>query len=286
VNFVSFRQFYDDIATWERELPYFDAICGIPRSGLIPAAYIALRRNIRMVELTDLLREPEGAITRAPLRKTNPIVRDNRKFGNRLLIVDDSSSDRSVTIAGLREQLAAQTALNVSYAAVYRASERSKVDYFFREVPQLRMFEWNWFRHWQLKTALLDMDGVLCEDWSGPPEQNNDPAFRNHLRTAKSLYLPDVPVRSIVTSRLERYRAEIMQWLESHGVQYSRLIMHPARSPEERRALGDHASRKAKAYIQSPDSSLFVESDIRQARVIHEQSNRPVLCTDSMELLS
>jgi len=131
VNFVSFRQFYADIAVWERELPYFDAVCGIPRSGMIPAAYIALRRNIRLVELTDLLRKPEGAISQAPIRQTNPIIRYRQKPGNRLLIVDDTSSDQSVTITGLREQLAGQTTLDISYAAVYRASANSKVDLFF-----------------------------------------------------------------------------------------------------------------------------------------------------------
>jgi len=286
MNFVSFQRFYDDIAAWERQLPKFDAVCGIPRSGMIPAGYIALRRNIRLVELTDLLREPLDAILRAPIRDTNPIVKYNRQVGRRLLIVDDSSSDQSVTINGLREKLSDQMALDITYAAVYRASESSKVDLYYREVPQLRMFEWNWFRHWQLKTAMLDMDGVICENWTGPPEQNDDPAFREHLNNAKPLYVPDVPIRTIVTSRLERYRAETQNWLERHNVHYQRLIMHPAKTPEARRQSGDHAQRKAAAYLQNPDSSLFVESDIRQARIIHERSSRPVLCTDTMELLS
>ena len=55
MNFVSVQQLYDDMAAWERTLPHFDAVCGVPRSGMIPAAYISLRRNIRLVELTDLL---------------------------------------------------------------------------------------------------------------------------------------------------------------------------------------------------------------------------------------
>lgn len=285
MNFVNYKQLYADMSVWERELPHFDAVCGIPRSGLIPAAYIALRRNIRMVDLTDLLRQPEGAIERALIRESNPIIRYGRKFGNRLLIVDDSSSSQSVTITKLKVQLASQTALDIRYAAVYRASESSRVDYFFKEIPQLRLFEWNWFRHWQLQTALLDMDGVICEDWTGPPEKNNDPEFRKHLCTVKPLYLPDVPVKAIVTSRLERYRAETAKWLEQHGVIYGQLIMHPAKTPEERRALHDHGKRKAEAYIKNADSSLFVESDIRQAEVIHKLSQRPVLCTDTMTLL-
>lgn len=286
MNFVSMEEFYRDIALWERNLPKFDAVCGVPRSGMIPAAYIALRRNIRLVELNDLLREPEGAIERAPLRETNPIVRYGRRFGNKLLIVDDSSSTNSVTFTGLREKLADQTALDISYGAVYRASEKSKVDFFYREIRLPRMFGWNWYRHWWLQHALLDMDGVLCEDWMGDEEKDSDPIFMEHLKHAKPLFLPDVPVKAIVTSRLQRYRKETEDWLRRHGVQYKHLIMHPAATPEARRKAADHAERKAHAYDKDKESVLFVESDIRQAKKIHNYTGKPVLCIDTMEMLN
>jgi uncharacterized HAD superfamily protein len=286
MNFVSVQQLYDDMAAWERTLPHFDAVCGVPRSGMIPAAYISLRRNIRLVELTDLLREPKGAIERAPLRETNPIVKYNSRVGNRLLIVDDSSSENSVTFTGLREQLAEQTALDVSFGAVYRAAPASKVDFYHREITLPRMFGWNWYRHWWLQHALLDMDGVLCEDWKHRPEKNHDAEFVQHLKEVKPLYIPDVPIRAIVTSRLERYRKETQDWLWRHGVTYQRLIMHPARTPEERRQLNDHAERKAAAYAAQKDAVLFVESDIRQATKINQITKRPVLCIDTMEMLN
>jgi uncharacterized HAD superfamily protein len=286
MNFVGIDQFYLDITAWERLLPQFDAVCGVPRSGLIPAAYIALRRNIRLVELTDLLRQPEGAIERAPIRETNPIIKFNRRCGNRLLIVDDSSSEQSVTFTGLREKLANQTTLDISYGSVYRAAPNSKVDYYFREVPLPRMFGWNWYRHWWLSFTILDIDGVLCEDWQGPPEKDHDDLFRDHLKNVRPLYLPHVPVKAIVTSRLERYRNETEEWLRRHGVHYQQLVMHPAKTPEERRSMNDHASRKAAVYAQNKDAVLFVESDIRQARKIHQLTSRPVLCIDTMEMLS
>ena len=284
MNFVSMQQLYDDVAAWERTLPTFDAVCGVPRSGMIPAAYIAIRRNIRLVELNDLLREPEGAIDRAPIRETNPIIRHNKRYENRLLIVDDSTSENSVTMSYLQEKLKDQTALDITYGAVYRAAPSSKVDLFYRDVPLPRMFGWNWYRHWWLQHAILDMDGVLCEDWKGPPEQNQDEAFMQHLRTAKPLYIPDVHVTAIVTSRLERYRKETQKWLERHGVMYQKLIMHPGPTPEARRKAGDHAERKAAAYMQFKDTVLFVESDVRQARKIHQLTKKPVLCVDTMEM--
>jgi uncharacterized HAD superfamily protein len=127
---------------------------------------------------------------------------------------------------------------------------------------------------------------VLCEDWKGPPEKNNDELFSAHLKNARPLYIPHVPIRAVVTSRLERYRKETENWLQRHGVHYRDLIMHPAKTPEERRAMNDHSARKAAAYMQSDDTVLFVESDIRQARTIHQLTSRPVLCIDTMEMLS
>jgi len=277
-------ELYRDMALWEQQLPKFDAVCGVPRSGMIPAAYIALRRNIRLVELNDLLANPEGAIERAPIRDTNPIVRYGQKPGTRLLIVDDASSEESVTFTGLREKLADQKSLDISYGAMYRASAKSKVDYFFKEINFPRMFGWNWYRHWWLQHAMLDMDGVLCEDWEGPPERDKDIRFENHLKSAKPLYIPDVPVKRIVTSRLERYRKLTERWLTRHGVIYGELIMHPAKTPEERRARADHARRKADVYAADPDAVLFVESSQKQARAINEITNKSVLCVDTMEM--
>ncbi len=287
MNFKSYEDFYSDIAAWERQLPEFDAVCGVPRSGLIPAAYIALRRNIRLVAISDLLNKPEGAISRAPLRNNNPKLRFKTSYGNRLLIVDDSSSDQSVTFSRLRNLLEDQQYLEISYGAVYRASSQSKVDHYYQELPQPRMFGWNWHRHWGLQSALLDMDGVICEDWAGPPEQAEDEDFVRHVESAKPLYLPEVPVLGIVTSRIERYRQQTAAWLARHGVRYRHLVMHPASTPEERRQMRDHAERKGWALRDSPRATMFVESDIRQARTIAQMNTgKPVLCTDTMEVLN
>jgi uncharacterized HAD superfamily protein len=286
MNFVSWSQFHADIAAWERLLPEFDAVCGVPRSGLVPAAYIALRRNIRLVDLSDLMRRPEGVIRRATLRDSNPIVKNRKPYGNKLLIVDDSSSPRSFTFNDLREKLKDQTSLSISYGAVYRASETSQLDFYFKEIPLPRIFGWNWCRHFHMKTALVDMDGVLCEDWKHRPEMNDDPEFVQHIDTVNPLYLPDWPIMGIVTSRIERYRPQTEAWLRKHGVHYNRLIMHPAPTPELRRQANDHAERKALVYRKAKDASLFVESDVRQAKEIFRLTQRPVLCTDTMTMFS
>ena len=287
IHFKSYEEFHKDIVAWERQLPEFDAVCGVPRSGLIPAAYLATRRNIRMVDLCRLLEDPTDIITRSPLRDVNPVMRQAKPYRNRLLIVDDTSSEDSVTFTGLREKLANVEDLEITFAAVYRASAKSKVDLYYEEIPQPRMFGWNWFRHWNLRSSMLDMDGVLCEDWQSRPELDVDPEFEEHVKNVKPLYLPDVPVQAIVTSRIERYRVLTEQWLKRHNVCYNWLIMHPAVTPELRRKMGDHAERKAIAYTKgfnSKKTTLFIESDERQAHKIAAISKRPVLCTDVMKM--
>jgi uncharacterized HAD superfamily protein len=286
VNFVSLEQFYKDIAAWEPTLPHFDAVCGVPRSGLIPAAYLALRRNVRFVELGSLLHQPEGIIERSGLRESNPVVKLNKPYGNKLLIVDDASSENSITFTDLRSRLANQKSLEISYAAVYRAAPSSRVDYYYREVPHPRMFGWNWWRHTNMKSAVLDMDGVICEDWKSRPEMNEDPEFENHVVNAKPLYIPGWPVLAISTSRIERYRKQTQEWLAKHKVYYEKLIMHPAPTPEARRKMNDHAQRKATTYHKNPHALIFVESDKNQAEKIFKLTQRPVLCVDTMFMFS
>lgn len=285
MNFVNYQQFFADISAWERQLPDFDAVCGVPRSGLIPAAYIALRRNIRLVEFGQLLAAPAEAISSATIRKNNPLTRIHTTLGNRLLVVDDASSDLSVTFTTLRRQLQ-DAKLQITYGAVYRASSSSKVDLYFREVPAPRLFEWNVWRHSMLCNVLSDMDGVLCEDWKGPAEVTNDAAFISHVKNAKPLYIPARRLRAVVTSRLEQYRGMTEDWLSKHNVKYQQLIMHPAATPELRRKLHDHAERKAKVYKEDTKASLFIESSKTQAEAIYKLTGKPVLCTDTMTMLA
>jgi len=288
INFKSYEDLYRDMAIWEPLLPKFDAVCGVPRSGLIPAAYLATRRNVRMVDLCRLLSDPVNIIARSPLRSNNPIMRSNRPFGNKLLIVDDATSDKGVTFQNIRSQLDTfKHDLDVSYASVYRGAEATHADLYYETIPHPRMFGWNWFRHWNLRQSMVDCDGVLCEDWKSRPEENEDPEFEDHVNNAKPLYIPDNPVQAIVTSRIEKYRKGTELWLKRHGVKYNTLIMHPAETPEQRRKMGDHAERKAMAYAKgykSKSTILFIESDEKQAKRIAQITKKPVLCTDVMRM--
>lgn len=283
MQFVSYTQLLADLQKFERTLPEFDMVCGVPRSGMIAASYLALQRNVRLVSLDSLLCDQTLAMSFSSLRFNNPSKNENT--GNKLLIVDDSCSDKSVTMTELREKLKVYTDLDIRYAAVYRASPESKVDFYFREIPMPRLFQWNWLRHRILSETLFDMDGVLCEDpafdESAEPEK-----FLEHIANARPLYLPKIKIRGIVTSRLEKYRKQTEAWLLKHKLRYGFLLMHPAKTPQERRAAKNHGKVKAESYRKDLSAKLFVESDSRQAQEIFNLTQRPVLCPGTMVCLS
>jgi hypothetical protein len=285
LNFVSWPEFFRDVKAFEKELPPFDAVCGVPRSGLFPASYIAMTRNIRLVEYHNLMQLPNMCIQLATsmLRESNPIVRSNKAIGNRLLVIDDSCSADSVTVKHIKSTLASHIHnVDVTYAAVYRESEKSQVDFWHMSIPQPRIFEWNWLRNWKMTSAMFDMDGVLCEDWFGD-ELNEGSKYKQHLLDAKPLYIPQVPILAVVTNRLEKYRPETEAWLKRHDVNCKYLIMHPAETPQQRREANDYSKRKADAYMQEPGALVFVESCLNQSARIREITNRPVLCTNYVD---
>jgi len=247
------------------------------------ASMIAMLRNIRLVELEQVLSlGPVEAINNAPLRANNPLLR--KPHGSRLLIVDDSSSPNAVTMNLIKTKLADYP--DVYYGAVYGSPDSKVLDFCYAKLPQPRMFEWNFFRHFLLTECLLDLDGVICEDYiNNRPETDRDPSFYKHLAEAKPLYLPAYRVKGIVTSRLERYRKETEDWLQRHGVEYGYLSMNPSSSPEERRMLCNHAEYKAKAYQADGTAKLFIESCWKQALSIKRLTDKPVLCIETMNLV-
>ena len=126
------------------------------------------------------------------------------------------------------------------------------------------------------------MDGVLCVD---PTDEQNDDGekYIEFILNAKPLYIPTFKINSIVTSRLEKYRAQTEQWLKKHNVQYENLYMLDLPSMKERRRLKCHAEFKAKIYAQKEDCSYFIESDRKQAQQIAYMTGKQVICVTTDE---
>lgn len=251
-----------------------DLIVGVPRSGLLVANYLAVLMNKPITDFEGLFQNrliATGSTKR--MDKSIVSISECRKI---LILEDSVSSGESINKCKRRIAEACMD-IEVIYCAAYVAPDKIKeVDIYFEILGSPRVFEWNIFHHQGvLKNACFDMDGVLCQDPSST-ENDDGENYLNFLQTAKRKIIPTCQIGYIVTSRLEKYRAETEDWLKDNGVEYGQLIMLDA-TAEERREKGLHAKYKAEIY-QKLNSSLFIESDEKQAAEIHSLTKKPVYC--------
>ena len=231
---------------WLRGLPSdLELIVGIPRSGLLAASLLALHLNLPMTDVEGLI---EGRVLQPGPRYAAGVAGLLDKPTN-VLVVDDSVLFGS-QIQAVKERIgAAGLPHTVRYAALYPApGSEHHVDFFFEIVEAPRCFEWNLMHHpWVLSKTCMDIDGVLCRD---PTDAENDdgPEYQRFLLRADRRYLPSVPVRWLVTSRLEKYRAPTEDWLAANGVEYGELLMMDYPDMAARRAANAYASFKAEIY--------------------------------------
>lgn len=258
-----------------------DLVVGIPRSGMLVASIIALKQNLPLTDLYSFLRNDDLKKGSTRTYKHAELVKP--RDAKKILLVDDSiSSAKSMRAAD--EQVRAIYGGQVLTMAVFaERHNRHHVDMYLELVEQPRVFEWNVMHHPFLAQACLDIDGVLCVD---PTNEENDdgPKYRDFLSCTRPLFIPSVKVAHLVTSRLEKYRAETEEWLERNGVQYGTLHMLDLPTAEERRRLNIHHKFKAEVYANQPLTRLFVESEVRQAVEIMKLSRKPVYCIETNEM--
>ncbi len=194
---------------------------------------------------------------------------------------DDSVFSGSALEKARRRIEASPLADRVVYGAAFVVpSATTLVDIACEIVPPPRVFSWNLMSHSVLARSCLDIDGVLCLDPT--PEQNDDgPNYRAFLESAVPHMLPSQPVQAVVTSRLEKYRAETERWLGEHGVVCETLHMLDLPDAAARQAANAHAAFKASVYRKS-DAILFIESNPNQAREIARASQKAVVCTGDL----
>ncbi len=270
MRFITYNQLVIDVINWAQELDQdYDAIVGIPRSGMLVANILALHWNIKLGSLDGFLRCTflQGG------------HRDHTREVRKVLIVDDSiNTGKSIAKA---KKLTRTLPFEMHYGAPYiRGLMKSWLHY--RIVPLPRIFQWNVFNHYWLRRACVDIDGVLCRD---PTQEENDDGirYRHFISTAPPRHLPRVEILSLVTNRLEKYRPETEAWLKKWNVRCQNLIMLDLPNKQERIKQGAHINHKATIY-KDEKYSLFLESSERQSKGIAEVTGKPVLCTDTMEL--
>ena len=252
-----------------------DLLVGIPRSGMLPANMIALFLNKRLTDIDTFIQgrtynagERGQYINNSPVRK--------------VLVVDDSvATGAAMTLA--KNKLAPLTDKFdfLFMAPIVSSCGKDMVDIYCEVIDDCRFFEWNVFHHGLLKNACVDIDGVLNTD----PEYDDDgPVYMQFLHNATPLFVPSVPVGTLVTCRLEKYRQPTEEWLKKYNVLYDNLIMLPFSSKEERLKWGKHGEYKARYYAQS-QCILFIESSKQQADIIANISHKHVFCVETNELI-
>jgi orotate phosphoribosyltransferase len=265
-----------------RSIP-FDVIVHIPRSGTIPASLIA-----------TYLCKPFQSIDEFCARL--PLITRKSEFEttNRILVVDDSihqGIQLKENIARIRK---ARPDAQIQTLSIYdnvRGKPTRQFDCDYRLFEHGHNSKDHYFMPWFLwKTSWLDkvavdMDGVLCRDCTRE-EDDDAQNYQSFLESADLKFKPlekdNIKIGAIVTGRLEKYRPQTEAWLKAHKIKYKQLLMMPANTKEERKALNP-AIWKGKTYASIPQS-LFVESSIREAQIIRDVSCKTVYCIDNSEV--
>ena len=284
INFRSIADLDADILAGIPRLPdRIDLVVGIPRSGMLAASILALHLNCALTDVDGFTNGRIFSRGHSRMALSNGIISSVEDAAS-ILVLDDSVYSGK-EMEKVRLQLAdLGIGRKIFFAAVYVSRQtKAKVDFYFKEMSNPRIFEWNMMHHAALEEACIDMDGVLCRD---PTEAENDdgPKYQEFLAHAEPFLLPTVPVGYIVTCRLEKYRPETEVWLADHNVKYKKLIMMDFPTKKARIESGSHAAFKALACRRF-DAKLFIESDEAQAMEIANGAMVDVFCVKTQRLI-
>ena len=279
MNYKSICDLSKDIVNNIHRIPHdVDLVVGVPRSGLLVANMIALFLNIQITDVDGLLSDHiiSCGNTKKPNGKGNILhVSDCKKI---LVVEDTVYSGTSIKSVKDRIENSHLSCEILFFAAYVSPGKESLVDLYLQVIPSPRVFEWNLFHSSVLEYSCVDIDGVLCAD---PSEDENDDGeqYRRFLESAAPKIIPSQQIKYIVSSRLEKYRAETEKWLAQHHILYEKLFLLDV-TAEERRKKGLHAVFKSKIYQQS-GCALFIESSASQAAYISGNTGKPVYCTEN-----
>lgn len=273
-------------------------ICGVARSGMMPAAAIAAHMHLPLYYVS---KEGQFGSVGHGIRFNSEVdtdggftEREKVELDGPLFVVDDSVHD-GMTYWMVRKHLPSDHLFNSVYL---KPGREMFVDHYAKMCPSPHLFEWNLLNTLMMAPleetelvdpylghgAALDFDGIICQDpqWGDDRVDNLDWL----LALKPNKYIPRrCRVQLIVTNRLEKWRDATDEWCKKWGVSYKKMIMSPYESAEERDKHYPQCAveLKGKAFLES-ECNLFIESDPLQAQLIHEYSKKPVLCPGSAQL--
>ncbi len=246
-------------------------IIGIARSGLIPASILATVLHTPLWSIdqkTGELFNLSGGARFDPLS----IVSDG------IIYIVDDSSWTGVALKNTRKYVQELFPnKEIKTVCIYKSSITQEVD-ICELAPQHHFFEWN-INNAVFKTV-HDLDGVLCRDFTIEEDSTDEfyiPTMETMLGTkCKPLKSPV----NIITARLERYRPQTEKWLSEQGFTIGKLIMGPWETKcTDGEIIGEWKANMMLKHF--PDTFVFIESSIVQARIIFKKTRRVVVCTDT-----
>lgn len=280
VSYKSYQDMAKAILNSLHKIPHdIDAVVGVPRSGTLAAHMVALFLNKPVTDIDSFLRW--GWVCRCGDRgkayNEGPSVK-------KVLVVEDSvRSGKSINVA--RQRLGGSPYKAVFMGVFVSRGCADMVDISCSIVEPPRAFAWNIFHHPELLgRACMDIDGVLCRD---PTDDENDDGS-NYIRFISGVepkIIPSVRVKTLVTCRLEKYRAATEIWLAGNNVQYGRLVMMNLPDAKTRRRLNQYGAFKANEF-RKKDYLIFIESSEKEARDIKSRCpEKTVFCTSTMDVI-
>jgi orotate phosphoribosyltransferase len=249
--------------------PEVDGIAGVPRSGMIAGSIVATTLGVPLYELYQGQLRRLGGGRRMRRHLTKP-------EGTSIVAVEDSintgwSMGRAVSKT--------PDPRVIGKTAVYcTPTGTSCVDLYAVALPLPHYFTWHMFGANVLcrQPTGFDMDGIYCTDCEREDDDDGE-RYLNWMRSVRPyrMYVGG-KATAIVTSRLEKYRDETVQWFARYGLEYGQLVMGPWASLAERRS-SDVGAWKA-SVARDLRLEMFVESSERQARSIAALAQIPVFC--------
>ena len=237
--------------------PEIDAICGIPRSGMIPASVIATHLHLPLYSI-----DRQRYVTNVGYGQRMYATPEPKRF----LFVDD-------TVASGSAMKRLQAYKGVTAAIYVNPRATNKPDFFGTELELPHLLQWNLFNSGYVSRMAFDMDGVICRDLP----------LSKPLETALPYHLPRrAELPAIITGRLESDRAVTETWLKRFGIRCKRLIMFPGTNSDRMkpRAISDYKARE----FSKLELDWFVESCPIQSSEIAERTGAWVICTGNGEV--
>jgi hypoxanthine phosphoribosyltransferase len=170
MQYRSVADLNDDIVRYLHRFPReIELVVGVPRSGLLAGAMLALALNVPLGDVDGVI---DGRVLSTGRTRRRPSFDLALSDIHNVLVIDDSINSGN-SLSDVRKRLQSTYPEKAfTFCAVYgTGSQHPNVDIVLEVVPHPRVFQWNFMHHDLLERCCVDIDGVLCVD---PTESEND----------------------------------------------------------------------------------------------------------------